>query len=82
MHIKTAYKNMHRRSCCSTMGSAASLEHWDVGSIPSPAQRVKDPVLPQLQGRWQLLLRSDPWPGNSICHGVVKKGKKKLHNCI
>jgi len=31
-----------------------------VGSIPSPAQWVKDPAWPQL---W---LGSDPWPGSSI----------------
>ena len=24
-----------------------------------------------------MCLRSDPWPGNSICHGVTKKKKKK-----
>ena len=32
-------------SYCSTMGLAASLEHWDAGSIPSPAQQVKDPTV-------------------------------------
>ena len=31
-----------------------------MGSIPSPAQWVKDPAWPQL---W---LGSDPWPGSSI----------------
>ena len=52
-------------------GSMASWECWDTGSIPSLAQWVTDPVLPQL---W---LRSDPWPGNSVCLGTAKKKKKK-----
>ena len=25
---------------------------------------------------WQLWLRSDPWPGNSVCRGVAKQEKK------
>ena len=37
----------------------ASWECWDAGSIPSPAQWVRDPALLQV---W---LGSDPWPGNS-----------------
>ena len=44
-------KSVCRSSCCSTRGSMASLEHWDVGLIPS--QCVKDLVLPQLQCRSQ-----------------------------
>ena len=56
----------------------ASLERWDTGSIPGGAQWVKDLVLPP---RLKLQLRSDPWPGNSICPGVAKKeGKKKKDN--
>ena len=49
------------------------LECWDTGSIPSPAQWVKDLVLSKLQCSSQLWLGSDPWPRNSICHGVAKK---------
>ena len=40
---------------------------------------VKDLVLLQLQCRLQLLLGSDPWPGSSMCHGVGRKEKKKVH---
>ena len=57
------------------MESTASWEHWDTGSIPGPAQWVKDLALLQLhlQLRLTLLLRYDPWPGSSIYHGVAKK---------
>ena len=41
-------------SCFGPVGSVASLERWDTGLIPSPAQWVKDLVLPQLQHRSQL----------------------------
>lgn len=44
-----------------TTGLTASLEQWDAGSIPNVAQ-------------W---LGSDPWPINSICHGVAQKKKEK-----
>ena len=53
------------------------MGQWDAGSIPSLAQWVKDPALPQLWLRSQLWLGFDPWPGNSICHGLVKNEKKK-----
>ena len=46
------------------------------GRVPSPAQ-VKDLMLPQLQLKSRLQLRSDPWPGNSICHSTAKKQTNK-----
>ena len=51
------------------MGSAPSLEPWDAG--------LKDPVLPQLWRRLKVRLRSDLWPGNSMCHREAKKEEKK-----
>ena len=57
-------------------GLMASLQHQDAGSRPRPAQWVKDPQLPKLQCRSQLWLRSDTWPGNSICRRVTKEKKK------
>ena len=66
-----------RSSCCGTTGLAVSLERWGTGSIPSPAQWFKDLALPQLRRRSQLPAGSDPWPGNSRCHWVTKKEKKK-----
>ena len=76
---------MHKgwSSCCDTVGLAASWEHWDAGFFPSQAQWVKDVATPQLQPRWQLQLRSDPWPENSICcRAAKKKEKKKKKVCI
>ena len=54
-----------------------SLQFWDTGSILGPAECVKDLVLPQLQGRSQLWLGSDHWPGNTICCGAAKKEKER-----
>ena len=53
------------------MRSAASLQRWDTGLIPSLAQWVKDPALLQ---QW---LRYDPRPEIYISHRAAKKEKKK-----
>ena len=47
-------RNLGQKSClgssyCGATGLVASLQHWDAGSTPSPAQWVKDPVLLKLQ---------------------------------
>ena len=62
------------------MRLAASWDHWDMGLIPSPAQWVKDLALFQLSLRSRLWLGSDPWPGNSICHGAAKNGNNNNNN--
>ena len=46
-------------------------------SILDPEQWVKDPALPQLWHRSQLLLRFDPWPGNFHMMWVQPKKEKK-----
>ena len=71
------YKLALGSSRCGALESVVSWAFWDAGSMPSLTQWVKDPALPQLRPRLQLWLRSDPWPGNSICHEAAKKGKKK-----
>ena len=64
--------------------TTAQLDWWHLGSarttgsIPGPAQWVKDLALVQLGLRSGLQLGSDAWPGSSICHEAAKNGGKKL----
>ena len=49
---------------------------------PWPGTAGWDLALPQLQLQLKLWLRSDRWPGNSMCHGAAKKEKKWERNII
>ena len=68
-------KLLGQSSHCGMTGLAASWDHWDSGLIPGLVQWVKDLVMLHLWLRSWLCLRSDPWPGNSICCGAAKKKK-------
>ena len=61
--------------CCTaeigTIGSVASLQHWDTGLILSLAEWFRGLELPQLQ------LRSDLWPGIHMLQVAHKKKKCK-----
>ena len=59
------------------MGLAASWERWDKGSIPDPAQWVKDLALPQLWLRLRLWLKSDLIPGPRAPYA---EGQQKTKN--
>ena len=61
----------------------AQWDQWHLCStrmqVQSSAQHsgLKDQVLPFLQHRLQLRLRSDPWPRISLCCRVAKNGREK-----
>ena len=64
--------------CLNGIGSSSGALECRFDPLPSRAQWVQDPVLPQMQHRSQLRLGSDPWPRNSVCCRMSKKvGKKK-----
>ena len=66
-----------------TVGLEASLQCQDAGSIPGPAQwGLKDLMLPQLWRGSHLWLRFSPWPWNSTCHRVAKKGEKNTNETV
>ena len=80
-----------RSSHCGTMEQTASWERWDIGSIPSLAQWVKNLALQQLQLKFQSLLRlqlqcqSSPGLITLYAAGWPKKEEKKnlfLKSCI
>jgi len=68
------------------------VTQWDRQHLGNTGMKVQSPAYllsPLLSGLWlqvkdatlpQLRLRSDPWPGSSICHGAAKNGKKNLNN--
>ena len=62
---------------CGKIGVPAVAQwHWQCSwssGIPSPVQWVKDLEWPQLWFMLQLRIRSDPWPGISICNREPKK---------
>ena len=63
------------------MGSEASWESWDAGSIPGLAQGLKEVVLLQVWLRLQLQLGSDPGLLTPYAVGQPlppKKKKKKI----
>ena len=72
------------RSHYGPRGLASSWQSRDAGSIPCPAQWVKDLALPQLQLRLQQWLGSDSWPRNSIflCEAKTKKPPKQQQDFL
>ena len=64
------------------MELAEFWECWDTGSIPGPAEWVKDQVLLQLWLKSRLQIASDPLPGNSICLRLAKNPPKKNKKTI
>uniref|UniRef100_A0A8D0PQP5 Uncharacterized protein n=1 Tax=Sus scrofa TaxID=9823 RepID=A0A8D0PQP5_PIG len=78
-HSPQRFHKTHRNSHCGTTGLVASLQPWDAGSIPGPAQWSKDLELLQLQRSWHLWLESDPWPGTPSAMEKAKREGHKTH---
>ena len=67
-------------SCCGANRSVASLEHLDAGSIPGPAQRVKDPCCHSCSIHYKCGL--DPWPHSLWGGQKKKKGNQPLTQLV
>ena len=51
--------------------------------LPALHSGLKDPEVPQLRCESKLWLRSDPWPGISICHEAAKtESKERKKVCV
>ena len=77
-YLKKKKKKKKKRSFhCGATESVVLFAVLGCSFDPGLAQGVKDLALLQLGLRSQLQLRSDPWLGNSICHGLVKKERER-----
>ena len=70
-------KKKKRSFHCGATESVVLLAVLGCSFDPGLAQGVKDLALLQLGLGSQLQLRSDPWLGNSICHGLAKKERER-----
>jgi len=81
---KKKYTYSYDQKCSLGVPTVVQWDQWCLGSAecgfsPLPSiQWVEDPVLLQLWLRLQLQLGSDPWPRNSTCSRMTKKGKKRF----
>ena len=85
---KTKTKTKTKKQKILGVPAVVQRDQWCLCSarmqVRSPAWHsgLKDPVLPPLQPRLQLWLRSDPWPGNFICHGEAKNESSQARGRI
>lgn len=75
-------ENSNRSSHCSTVGWVASWELWDAGSIPSPVQWVKDPLLLPPWCTLQIQFGFSPWPVIFYVAQVQPEKKKSLEGSL
>ena len=72
------YNELLKSSCCGTMGSAASLQHQDTGSIPNSVQLVKgSSVVPVAYGNCSIDLILSPGTPFAISAAIEKRKEKK-----